>query len=332
MPSLNTAALSPSIPEETNSKLSLQRLIVLLGPTAVGKSELAIQLAEQLNGEIISADSRLFYRGMDIGTAKPSSVDRQRIPHHLIDVANTDQTWSLGVFQQQARRAIQDVNDRGKLPFLVGGTGQYIWAVVEGWQVPPVQPDPHLRDALLHWADEIGPGELHHRLEIIDPSGAALIDPTNLRRTIRALEVSLSSGVRFSEQRRRGVSPYNTLLVGLTRPRSELYQRIDERIQTMLSQGFVEEVRSLLAQGFSPNLPTLSAIGYGEIVSYLQGRSSLEEAVTQMKRRSRIFVRRQANWFKTSNAEIHWFQAGPDTAAQIGSLIQGWLGSQADLM
>jgi tRNA dimethylallyltransferase len=297
-------------------------LIVILGPTAVGKTEIALALAERLGGEIVSADSRLFYRGMDIGTAKPTLAARVRVPHHLIDVAEPDEVWSLAIFQQAARQAIVEIHRRGHLPFLVGGTGQYIRAVIEGWQSPPVQPAPRLRAALEAWAKEISPQKLHAGLALLDPQAAAQIDYRNLRRTVRALEVVFSTGRRFSEQRGRSLSPYRTLLLGLTRPRSELYARIDARIQAMVEAGLVGEVQSLLARGYSPALPALSAIGYREIVAHLQGKMTLEEAVTQMKRLTRIFVRRQANWFKESDPQIHWFRVGSQSIVEIEAKIR----------
>jgi tRNA dimethylallyltransferase len=302
------------------------RLVVILGPTAVGKTEIAIRLAEQLKGEVISADSRLFYRGMDIGTAKPSPEERRRVPHHLIDVAWPDEDWSLARFQREAQRLVLEISRRGHLPFLVGGTGQYVRAVIEGWRPPAGPPDMRLRSALERWAEEIGEEGLHARLERLDPQAAAKIDYRNLRRTIRALEVILTTGRRFSEQRRRGTSPYRLLLLGLNRPRPELYARIDTRIDSMLQQGWVEEVRSLLAEGYSPELPTLSAIGYRQIIAYLQGEISLEEAVEQIRRLTRIFVRRQANWFKAADPDIHWFRAGqPSTEKQMLAEIRNWL-------
>jgi len=303
----------------------LPPLVVILGPTAVGKTEIALQLAGKLDGEIVSADSRLFYRGMDIGTAKPSLAERQRVPHHLIDVAEPDQIWSLAVFQVEAQSAIAAIRQRDHLPFLVGGTGQYIQAVLEGWQVPQVQPDSRLRAALESWAGQIGPDGLHHRLALLDPGSAASIDPRNLRRTVRALEVILSTGRLFSQERRRGASLYRTLTLGLHRPRPELYARIDARIQGMLEAGLIDEVRSLYQHGYSPELPILSAIGYGEIIAHLEGEISLEEAVTLIKRRTRIFVRRQANWFKLDDPHIRWFEVGPATASEMEAAIRTWL-------
>jgi tRNA dimethylallyltransferase len=307
------------------AKNPVSPLVVILGPTAVGKTEISIQLAERLAGEIVSADSRLFYRGMDIGTAKPTLAERARVPHHLIDVADTDQVWSLAKFQERARQAIAEIHQRGRLPFLVGGTGQYIRAVTQGWLPPAVKPLPELRLALEAWAGEIGKDGLHTRLAALDPQAAALIDSRNVRRTVRALEVILSSGRRFSEQRQQAGSAYRLLQVGLQRPRVELYDRIDSRITAMLQAGFVEEVRQLLSQGYSPDLSTLSAIGYGEISAYLHGKTSLDEAVILIQRATRTFVRRQANWFKESDPQIHWFRVGGETVAAVEALILGWL-------
>ncbi len=303
-------------------------LVVLLGPTAVGKTEIAIRLAEALGGEIVSADSRLFYRGMDIGTAKPSPSELARVPHHLVDVSDPDQVWSLALFQKAAHQAIHEIHQRGRLPFLVGGTGQYIHAVTEGWDLPQVKPDSRLRGILERWSTEIGAQGLYQRLAVLDPQAAAGMDPFNVRRTVRALEVILSTGRSFSQQKRRFEPPYRTLQVGLYRPRPELYARIDARIQAMLEAGFVDEVRSLLEKGYSPELPTLSAIGYGEMIAFLQGKITLEAAVAQMKRKTRIFVRRQANWFKESDPEIHWFRADQQVVDAIQTFIQGWLSQQ----
>lgn len=303
-------------------------LVVILGPTAVGKTEIAIQLAEQFQGEIVSADSRLFYRGMDIGTAKPSSEERQRAPHHLIDVAQPDEIWSLAHFQEQARKAILDINARNKLPFLVGGTGQYIRAVIEGWQAPAVAPHPALRKALEAWGQELGEEGLHARLAVLDPHAARQIDARNVRRTIRALEVILSTGRRFSEQRQRGESPYDLLLLGLIRPRAELYTRVDARIEAMFQAGLVEEVQGLLAKGYDPDLPSFSAIGYREIIRYLQGEVELSEARLLIQRSTRTYVRRQANWFKADDPQITWFQVNEGTLEQMSERIQKWLSTR----
>lgn len=300
-------------------------LIVLIGPTAVGKTEIAIQLAERLKGEIVSADSRLFYRGMDIGTAKPTRAEQQRVPHHLIDVADPDEVLSLAVFQKAAWQAIEDIHQRKHLPFLVGGTGQYVQAVTQTWEIPAVKPDYRLRDALEKWTREIGPMGLHDRLAVIDPIAAEKIDWRNQRRTVRALEVIFSSGERFSEQRKRAEPRYVTIQIGLYRSRTELYTRIDARIQEMIDRGFVDEVRSLLQKGYAQNLPTMSAIGYREMVAYLQGEISLGEAITIMKRKTRVLVRRQANWFKQNDEAIHWFIADDSAVDGVEALLHSWL-------
>lgn len=297
-------------------------LIVIVGPTAVGKTHLAIELALRLNGEVVSVDSRLFYRGMDIGTAKPSLEERRGVPHHLIDVAEPDETWSLALFQQKARAVIQEIHERNRLPFLVGGTGQYVRAVTAGWTPPEVHPDPRLRSVLEHLAEHHSPYWLHDKLKILDPSAAISIDPRNLRRTVRALEVIFSTGRPFSAQRQSGQSPYHLLTLGLTRPRDELYRRIDERIEAMFARGLLNEVEALLEKGYSPNLPAMSAIGYREAAAVLRGQMTLEEAKTQMKRLTRVFVRRQANWFKANDPSIQWFHAGKVSIDEIEHFLQ----------
>ncbi len=300
-------------------------LVVIVGPTAVGKTEIAIELAERINGEIVSADSRLFYRGMDIGTAKPTIEQRKRIPHHLIDVANPDEPWSLAVFQREANRAIKEIFQAHHQPILVGGTGQFVHAVTEGWKIPAAHPDPQLREALNRWAVELGGVGLHARLAIVDPEAARSIDPSNVRRTIRALEVVFSTGRQFSGQRIKGDKLFDTLMIGLTRPRPELYQRIDERIDNMIASGFIDEVRHLLDLGYAPGLPTLSAIGYGEIGAYLQGNVSLDEAILLIKRRTRVFVRRQANWFKQDDSHIRWLTVDEGTVDELERIVVEWI-------
>lgn len=300
-------------------------LILIIGPTAVGKTELAIQLAERLNGEIISADSRLFYRGMDIGTAKPTREELARVPHHLIDIADPDEILSLVVFQQKARQVIADIHTRNKIPFLVGGTGQYIRAVTEGWNPPGVEPDERLRTELEKLKEANDIYWLHERLKNLDPLAAEKIDPRNYRRTIRALEVILTTGKRFSEQRGQSESPYQLITVGLTRPRAELYERVDQRIDAMFANGFLEEVKTLLAKGYSPSLPTMSAIGYRECISVINGELSEEQAKLEIRRATRIFVRRQANWFKESDPNIKWFRVEEGVMEEIESYIRGRL-------
>lgn len=299
-------------------------VIAILGPTAVGKTELAIQVAVRLGGEIVSADSRTFYRGMDIGTAKPSRAEQAAVPHHLVDVADPDETWSLALYQSAAQAAIAEIHSRHKIPILVGGTGQYLWAVLQDWRIPPQAPDEKLRKALEKWAGEIGVEGLYARLATVDPQAAARIEPRNLRRTVRALEVMFNTGVRFSDQRLMGNSPYTALQIGLIRPRAELFARIDTRIDAMLAGGLVEEAQALLDKGYTPQMPTLSAIGYREACAYLRGEMSLAEAAVSMKRLTRQFVRRQANWFKADDPSIHWFDAGKTGVDDILEFIENY--------
>jgi tRNA dimethylallyltransferase len=298
-------------------------LVLLVGPTAVGKTEIALQLAEHLGGEIVSADSRLFYRGMDIGTAKPTREERSRVPHHLIDIASPDETLSLSVFQQKAQLVISDIHLRGKLPLLVGGTGQYVRAVTQDWRPPPVKPDIRLRAQLEKLKEDRGKEWLHAKLESLDPKAAENIDGRNVRRTIRALEVILKTGRKFSELRGQGATPYHLLTIGLTRPRAEIYARIDTRIEAMFQAGLLDEVNGLLAKGVSPEMPTMSAIGYRECVKVIEGQWSLDEAKVVMQHATHLFVRRQANWFKETDPNIRWFYAGEEGVLQaIESFIR----------
>jgi tRNA dimethylallyltransferase len=297
-------------------------LVAIVGPTAVGKTEIAIQVAERLGGEIVSADSRLLYRGMDIGTAKPSFAERARVAHHLIDVAEPDEIWSLAVFQKTAQEAIASIHSRNRLPLLVGGTGQYLRAILEGWVPPKLAAQPKLRGAIEGWLEKIGKDGLHARLRVLDQEAAQSIDSRNVRRTIRALEVIFSTGQKFSQARRKVESPYRVLQIGLMRPRAELYKRIDARITAMLDAGWLDEVKALTAKGYSSDLPSISAIGYSQLISHLQGKITYEKAVEEIRRATRIFVRRQANWFKASDPNIKWFAAGDENIiSQIENAI-----------
>jgi tRNA dimethylallyltransferase len=303
----------------------MQPLIILLGPTAVGKTELSIQFAKSLKAEIISADSRLFYRGMDVGTAKPDPDQLREVPHHLIDVSEPDDTWSLARYVRILPDIIDDISKRGKLPILVGGTGQYIRAVVEGWDLPGVKPDPELRRILELWVEEIGPGGLRKRLMVLDPEAADGIDGPNIRRMIRALEVIFSTGKTFTAQKGKQGTDYEILQLGLIRPREELYNRIDERAEAMIEAGFVKEVKNLIKAGYSLDLPAMSAIGYKQVGHYLKGSITLEEAVRQIKSRTRKYVRQQANWFAEDDQQIHWFNAGENPLSAMVQLTQQFL-------
>jgi tRNA dimethylallyltransferase len=303
-------------------------LVLVLGPTAVGKTGIALDLAVRLQGEIVCADSRVFYRGMDIGTAKPSREQQALIRHHLIDIAAPHEVVTLAQYQRAASDAIASIQAAGRLPMLVGGTGQYIRAVTEGWTPPEVAPDSRLRAVLERLHKERGRIWLHEKLARLDPVSAARIDPRNVRRTMRAVEVLLTTGRRFSDLRGRSASAYHLVAVGLTRPRPELYGLIDARINAMFDDGLLEEVRGLLAQGVSPTSPAMSAIGYGECVDVLGGRASLEQAKASMRRATRLFVRRQSNWFKESDPGIKWFNVEAGVVDQVEDYLRRELEAQ----
>lgn len=304
------------------------KVLILIGPTAVGKSDLSLALAERINGEIISADSRLLYKGMDIGTAKPSKEDRKRVKHHLIDVADPSQTWSLAKFNKAVLDCIDEVITCQKIPILVGGTGQYIRSLVEGWEIPEIKPNMLLRQVVERWGEEIGAFALHQKLSILDPECGRSIQPQNMRRTVRALEVIFTTGKHFSELRIKTFPKYDYKIIGLLRPREELYAMIDTRIENMFVNGFVKEVEGLLKSGYSEDLPSMSAIGYCEIAKFLHGECSLAEVKVMMKRKTRQFVRRQANWFKPDDELIEWFSMTPYPLESITAKVNNWLGDR----
>jgi tRNA dimethylallyltransferase len=299
-----------------------QSLIVLVGPTAVGKTATAIELAEQLDGEIVSADSRYLYCGMDIGTAKPSPAERARVPHHLIDVTPPDQSWTLAQFQEAALAAMRDIHARGKFPLLVGGTGQYIRAVTEGWLPPPRSPAGEVRAELEAALARDGLDAIVARLRAVDPASAERVDLKNPRRVIRALEVVLATGESFVTQRRKAPPPWAITTLGLTMPRPALYARIDARVEAMMQAGLLDEVKALAAQGYGWELPAMSALGYKQIGEYLRGECDLAEAVGRIKRETRRFVRRQANWFKPTDPNIHWFEVSQTAVADMTEYLR----------
>jgi tRNA dimethylallyltransferase len=297
-------------------------VIVIVGPTASGKTEVSIQLARRFKGEIISADSRQFYEHMDIGTAKPTNYELMQAPHHLINVSQPEDIWSLARFKEAAMGCIRDIHNRDKLPFVVGGTGQYVWGLIEGWTIPEEPVDERLRRVLEEWAGELGPEGIHTVLSRLDPAAGEIVQYENVRRSIRALEVIFSSGRRFSEQRRKQPPEgLDFIMMGIQWDRPSLYQRVDMRIEIMMNTGLVEEVRYLINSGINPESPALSAIGYREITGYLTGKHSLDEAVMLMKRNTRQYIRRQANWFKPDDPRIQWFPAGEGLAERMSAWL-----------
>jgi len=313
-------------------RASFSPLVVIVGPTAVGKTALSLHLAEALDGEIISADSRSFYRGMDIGTAKPTKEERARVPHHLIDIADPDETLGLAEYQDLAYATIDNVLVRDKLPLLVGGTGQYVQAVVEGWRIPRVAPHPDLREELETKAERESPYALHDWLKQLDPKAAANIHPHNIRRVVRALEVCLITGRPISEQQGKDPPPYHILQIGLTMDRDQLYERADRRLEMMIDAGLVDEVRGLLEQGYHWHLPSMSAVGYAEFKSFFGNQQTesteaetLDDVLEEIRSNLHRFIRHQYNWFSLDDPVIRWFDITPATHEEIEAFVRTWL-------
>ncbi len=302
-----------------------RKLIAIVGPTAAGKTGVAVELARRLGGEIIGADSRQVYRHMDIGTAKPAVEQRAAARHHLIDVVDPDGEFSLGRWLELAQAALEDIWSRGRQPLLAGGTGQYVWALLEGWRVPRVPPQDGLRRALA----ERPPESLLAELRRADPEAERYIDPRNVRRVIRALEVRHATGRPFSYWRTKEPPEFESLVIGLRLPRDELYARIDRRVEAMVAAGLEDEVRRLLARGYSPELPSMSGIGYREMCEYIAGETSLPAAVSRIKTGTHRLARHQNSWFKASDPRIHWIAAGETAGEEALRLAREFLGAAA---
>ncbi len=308
----------------------MNRLVAVVGPTGVGKSQLALNLAQTFNGEIVSADSRQVYRGMDIGTAKPSREELSLVPHHLINVVNPDEDFSLAQYQQLAYRSIKDIQKRNNLALLVGGSGLYIWSVLEDWGIPQVPPDPGLRHNLETKAAEVGKDKLYQELIQVAPVIAQKIDPRNVRRVIRALEVHRSTKTPFRQLQHKKALPFNTLVIGLTVDRAELYRRIDLRVDEMIKQGLVEEVKKLVNMGYNFNLPAMSGIGYKQIGMFLRGELTLAAAIQQIKFETHRFVRHQYSWFRLKDDRIQWFDIQSKAESEITTLVAEFIGGEKE--
>jgi len=300
-------------------------LVAIVGPTGVGKTRLAVALGRNVRGEIISADSRQIYRGMHIGTDKPTVEQRKLVPHHLIDIVAPDQEFTLAQYQEMAYQAIDDVLMRTRVPFLVGGTGLYIRAVLEGFTIPRVEPDHLLRGQLLERAQREGHQALHARLEEVDPEAAASIDPHNVRRVIRALEVYEALKQPISRLQKRKPPPYRVLKIGLTMDRERLYRRIDERVNSMMERGLLAEVQGLVAEGYDYDLPSMSGLGYRQIGMYLRGEVDLPTAIRKIKSETHRFVRQQYKWFRLDDETIVWFDVGDDGCEAIEQAVVAFL-------
>ena len=292
------------------------RLLALVGPTASGKSEAAMVVAERLGAEIVSVDSMTVYRGMDVGTAKPSPTDLARVRHHLVDVADPMEEFSVARYQELARRALERVEARGKDALLVGGTGLYFRAIVDELAFPGTDPD--TRRSLEAEADSLGPESLYERLRDVDPDAAKKIEPSNVRRTVRALEVAAVTGRPFSSfaQDWERYADRGVRAAGVEVAPTILAERIERRVRLQVEEGFVDEVRALVERGAGPSLTARQAIGYAEVIDHLAGTITLEEAVLRTVKRSRALARRQMAWFRR-DPRIQWFAAGHGGAIEI---------------
>jgi len=309
-------------PESHGSSIPL---LVVAGPTAVGKTDFAVALAERLRDmvtmEAVSADSRQVYREMEIATAKPTAEQRARLPHQLTDVVRPDEGYTLAQYQADATVAIADIWARGRLPLLLGGTGLYVRAVVDGLAIPAVPPDPALRATLEAEVAAHGVAALHARLTALDPVMAARIDAKNPHRLIRALEVCIGSGRPLSEQQGARPTPYRPLILGLNMERAALYARADARVDAMLAAGLVEEARGLAARGYGWGLPAMSSLGYREIGAYLRGEATLAAAVERLKLNTHAYIRRQLTWFRPDTRIIWLYAERP--AEELAELAEG---------
>ncbi len=302
-------------------------MIIIQGPTATGKSELAVRLARQFDGEIVGADSLQLYRGMEIGTAAPEPELRSQVPHHLLGIVDPAASFTAADFAGEAGEAIAGIHRRGRIPFVVGGTGLYIRALLGGLIQAPAGDDT-LRGELAAWAERDGWGALLEELERIDPETAARLHPNDRGRIIRALEVCRLTGIPFSLMTHaHGFSDirYTTLKIGLTGERAQLYRRVEERVDRMLAGGFVDEVRGLLARGYSPELKSMRSIGYKEICRYLSGEISINEVAELIKRDTRRYLKRQQTWFFRDTA-TKWFEY-PENFASIHCAVEKFIAS-----
>lgn len=293
-----------------------QDVIILLGPTAVGKTAVSVPLARMLDAEIVSADSRQVYRGLDIGTAKPSLAERRGVRHHLIDIILPQTDFTVADFQRLGYEALDDIHRRGKRAVVVGGTGLYVRALADRPSYQDQPPLPELRREILEEIADRGAQALHHELLKTDPEAAERIHPNNLPRLVRAIEVIRATGMRFSDGVRRDAeerpeSPYRWHLIGLTTDRERLYERINQRAVRMVHEGWVEEVRDLLAQGCTGEERPLRGLGYREMIAYVRGECSLDRALELIKRDTRRFAKRQYTYFRRLKG-VNWIELGAD--------------------
>ena len=301
-------------------------VVAIIGATATGKSALGVELARRYKGEVVNADSRLFYRGMDIGTAKPTTDEMRGVPHHLIDFLEPADSYSLSDFLAAANATINDLHSRDKLPIIVGGSGQYIWGLLEGWIVPSIPPNPSLRRELEAELDAEGIAALQNRLRATGATGINRVEMLNPRRLIRAIERAVATGDATGGASRAKVPPYDALMIGLTAPREVLHERVDKRVDIMIAAGWIDEVEALRRSGVERDLPSMSAIGYREIYDHIDAKISIEDVREAIRIGNHRLIGAQNNWFKASDERINWFDISQDGfSAAVESLVGNWV-------
>jgi tRNA dimethylallyltransferase len=305
------------------------KVLAIIGPTAVGKSELALRIAKKVGGEIVSADSMQVYKGMDIGTSKPSPEIQEVVPHHLIDIVTPEKNFSVALYQRLARESFKAIVSRGHLPILVGGSGLYIRGALDDLRFPKGELDSSLRKKLEEKAKRKGREAIHKELETLDPEAAELIPASNVRRVIRALEIIYTSGELFSKHRKgwkKRKFVYPVLMIGLKLPRQLLYEKIEKRVDEMVEKGLLKEVEKL-KKNYKLALTPCQAIGYKEFLAYLDGEITWEESVNLIKKRTRHYAKRQMSWFK-SDPRIKWFDLSKQTLDQVEETILSQLAGE----
>ena len=302
------------------------RVIAVIGATAAGKTSLGVELARRFDGEIANADSRLFYRGIDIGTAKPTEIERRGVRHHLIDILGPQDTYSLSDFLRSANRTIDDIHGRGKLPIVVGGSGQYVWGLLEGWNVPEIEPNPMLRDELETQLAEEGIESLQRRLWETGADNIDKVEVLNPRRLVRAIERAVATGDAMGGASKSEVPPFDALVIGLKAPRDVLHDRVATRVNRMLEAGWIDEVRRLIDAGVKRESPAMSAIGYRQLIDYIAGRTSYETVREEVLIGNHRLIGAQHNWFKPSDKRICWLDIADSTYIDGAiTMVDEWL-------
>ena len=311
---------------EHNSPNDRVPVVTVVGATATGKTSLGVELALRFDGEVVNADSRLFYRGMDIGTAKPDVRERRGVSHHLIDILDPADFYSLSEFLSIARETICDIDRRSRQPIVVGGSGQYIWGLLEGWQVPEIPPDPALRGELEDQLQNEGIEALQRRLEDTGARGIEQVETLNPRRLIRAIERAMATGDAMGGASKSSEPPYDALVIGLTTSREVLHARVESRIDRMVEAGWLEEVEQLRAKGIDRDMPSMSAIGYRQLIDYLSKPESWDEVRESILIGNRRLIGAQNNWFKARDERISWFDTSSnDFDDEIFNVVERWL-------